>query len=113
MDLATVIIHVKALFNGYPELIFGFNVFLPKEYEIKHQKNPVDFMEAISFVNKIKVSFQLLSLGLHFHIHVSVYTHENLDNISLISLCVGAESIPTRRPHLQVIPGYPHHLPDA
>jgi paired amphipathic helix protein Sin3a len=52
-----VIIRVKTLFNGYPELILGFNAFLPKGHAIKLQegKKPVDFVEAINFVNKIKV----------------------------------------------------------
>jgi paired amphipathic helix protein Sin3a len=54
-----VIIRVKTLFNGYPELILGFNTFLPKGFAIRLQddkeKKPVDFVEAINFVNKIKV----------------------------------------------------------
>ncbi|KAM0834829.1 hypothetical protein ACQ4PT_063342 [Festuca glaucescens] len=63
IDTAGVIIRVKTLFNGYPELILGFNAFLPKGFEIKLQdldsdKKPVDFTEAISFVNKIKGRFQ-------------------------------------------------------
>ncbi|KAM3035162.1 hypothetical protein ACUV84_028961 [Puccinellia chinampoensis] len=63
IDTAGVIIRVEALFNGYPELIPGFNAFLPKGFAIKLQdldrdKKPVDFMEAISFVNKIKARFQ-------------------------------------------------------
>ena len=63
IDTAGVIIRVKTLFNGYPELILGFNAFLPKGFAIKLQdldsdKKPVDFMEAISFVNKIKARFQ-------------------------------------------------------
>lgn len=46
------------LFNGYRHLILGFNTFLPKGYEIKlttEVKKPIDFREAIVFVNKIKV----------------------------------------------------------
>ncbi|KAK1606413.1 hypothetical protein QYE76_030086 [Lolium multiflorum] len=63
IDTAGVIIRVKTLFNGYPELVLGFNTFLPKGYEIKLQdlhtdKKPVDFTEAIGFVNKIKARFQ-------------------------------------------------------
>jgi histone deacetylase complex regulatory component SIN3 len=57
IDTNGVIVRVKTLFNGYPELILGFNAFLPKGYAIKLQeeKKPVDFVEAINFVNKIKV----------------------------------------------------------
>jgi paired amphipathic helix protein Sin3a len=59
IDTNGVIIRVKTLFNGYPELILGFNTFLPKGFAIRLQddkeKKPVDFVEAINFVNKIKV----------------------------------------------------------
>uniref|UniRef100_A0A0E0H875 Histone deacetylase interacting domain-containing protein n=1 Tax=Oryza nivara TaxID=4536 RepID=A0A0E0H875_ORYNI len=61
IDTAGVIIRVKTLFNGHHELILGFNAFLPKGFAIKLQdleKKPVDFMEAINFVNKIKARFQ-------------------------------------------------------
>lgn len=55
-----VIARVKELFKGHRDLILGFNTFLPKGYEIilpedPPQKKPVEFEEAISFVNKIKV----------------------------------------------------------
>ncbi|XP_047053944.1 paired amphipathic helix protein Sin3-like 4 [Lolium rigidum] len=62
IDTNGVIIRVKTLFNGYPELILGFNTFLPKGFAIRLQddkeKKPVDFVEAINFVNKIKSRFQ-------------------------------------------------------
>ncbi|RCV16180.1 hypothetical protein SETIT_3G117100v2 [Setaria italica] len=61
IDTAGVIVRVKTLFHGYPDLILGFNAFLPKGYEIKHEdleKKPVDFAKAISFVNTIKSRFQ-------------------------------------------------------
>jgi histone deacetylase complex regulatory component SIN3 len=72
---------VKELFKGNRELILGFNTFLPKGFEITLRpeddqpaapKKPVEFEEAISFVNKIKVEdyiwcispfFLLLLLG--------------------------------------------------
>ena len=57
-----VVARVKELFKGHNYLIFGFNAFLPKEYEITldddeaaPQKMAIEFQEAISFVNKIKV----------------------------------------------------------
>lgn len=44
-------------------MILGFNAFLPQGYEITmpneeeiQQKKPVEFEEAMNFVNKIKVS---------------------------------------------------------
>ncbi|XWS34893.1 hypothetical protein CRYUN_Cryun21dG0076100 [Craigia yunnanensis] len=66
IDTAGVIARVKELFKGYRDLILGFNTFLPKGYEItlppedeQHpQKKPVEFEEAINFVNKIKTRFQ-------------------------------------------------------
>ncbi|KAK8655383.1 hypothetical protein V6N13_107963 [Hibiscus sabdariffa] len=66
IDTAGVIARVKELFKGYQDLILGFNTFLPKGYEITlplgdeqpPQKKPVEFEEAINFVNKIKTRFQ-------------------------------------------------------
>ncbi|XP_031274590.1 LOW QUALITY PROTEIN: paired amphipathic helix protein Sin3-like 2 [Pistacia vera] len=63
-DTAGVIARVKDLFKGHNNLIFGFNTFLPKGYEITLDeddappKKTVEFEEAISFVNKIKKRFQ-------------------------------------------------------
>ncbi|GKV22786.1 hypothetical protein SLEP1_g32612 [Rubroshorea leprosula] len=66
VDTAGVIARVKELFKGNQDLILGFNTFLPKGYEITlpfedeqpPQKKPVEFEEAINFVNKIKTRFQ-------------------------------------------------------
>lgn len=65
IDTAGVIGRVKDLFRGHNNLIFGFNTFLPKGYEITviedeeaPPKRTVEFDEAISFVNKIKKRFQ-------------------------------------------------------
>jgi paired amphipathic helix protein Sin3a len=81
VDTTGVILRVKELFKGNRELILGFNTFLPKGFEITLRpeddqpaapKKPVEFEEAISFVNKIKVEdyiwcispfFLLLLLG--------------------------------------------------
>lgn len=66
IDTAGVIGRVKELFKGHPNLILGFNTFLPKGYEITlteeeeaPPKRTVEFEEAISFVNKIKVVFDV------------------------------------------------------
>ena len=63
IDTTGVIARVKELFKGHSNLIFGFNTFLPKGYEITAideeeapPKRTVEFDEAISFVNKIKVT---------------------------------------------------------
>ncbi|KAF1875223.1 hypothetical protein Lal_00007839 [Lupinus albus] len=66
LDTTGVIARVKELFKGHRELILGFNTFLPKGYEITlplddeqpPQKKPVEFEEAINFVNRIKTRFQ-------------------------------------------------------
>ncbi|KAL7611565.1 hypothetical protein Lser_V15G07715 [Lactuca serriola] len=65
IDTTGVIARVKDLFRGHNNLIFGFNTFLPKGYEITvieedevPPKRTVEFEEAISFVNKIKKRFQ-------------------------------------------------------
>ena len=65
VDTAGVITRVKELFKGHRDLVLGFNTFLPKGYEITLPpegarppapvKKPVEFEEAINFVNKIKV----------------------------------------------------------
>nr|CAD1838271.1 unnamed protein product [Ananas comosus var. bracteatus] len=59
IDTNGVIMRVKELFKGHKNLILGFNTFLPKGYEIKlhEEKKPVEFEEAINFVNKIKNRF--------------------------------------------------------
>ena len=60
IDTAGVILRVKTLFHGHSDLILGFNAFLPKGYEIKHEdldRKPADFAMAISFVNRIKVPY--------------------------------------------------------
>ncbi|KAM0058174.1 putative transcription regulator Others family [Helianthus debilis subsp. tardiflorus] len=65
IDTTGVIARVKELFKGHNNLIFGFNTFLPKGYEITvidddepPPKKTVEFEEAISYVNKIKKRFQ-------------------------------------------------------
>lgn len=65
IDTTGVIGRVKDLFKGHRDLILGFNTFLPKGYEITLPsedeplpKKPVEFEEAINFVNKIKTRFQ-------------------------------------------------------
>ncbi|KAJ9563908.1 hypothetical protein OSB04_009068 [Centaurea solstitialis] len=65
IDTTGVVERVKELFKGNKRLILGFNTFLPKGYEIvlsdddePPAKKPVEFQEAIQFVNKIKMRFQ-------------------------------------------------------
>lgn len=72
IDTTGVIARVKELFKGHQALILGFNTFLPKGYEITIRegepygpdpaKKPVEFEEAIKFVNKIKVKLNSVEL---------------------------------------------------
>ncbi|KAL3647193.1 Paired amphipathic helix protein Sin3-like 3 [Castilleja foliolosa] len=63
IDTPGVVMRVKELFKGHRDLIMGFNVFLPKAYEISLPDEPLiprrmDHAEAIGFVMKIKTRFQ-------------------------------------------------------
>ncbi|KAL0421248.1 UNVERIFIED_CONTAM: Paired amphipathic helix protein Sin3-like 4 [Sesamum latifolium] len=78
IDTSGVILRVKELFKGNRDLILGFNTFLPKGYEITlppedepfQKKKPVEFEEAISFVNKIKMLYERMhSAKLHSSSH--------------------------------------------
>ncbi|XP_060193598.1 paired amphipathic helix protein Sin3-like 1 isoform X2 [Lycium barbarum] len=65
IDVGGVIARVKDLFKGYPNLILGFNTFLPNGYEITFNDDEeasltksVEFEQAVSLVNKIKKRFR-------------------------------------------------------
>ena len=87
-DTSGVIARVKELFKGHNNLIFGFNTFLPKGFEITLDeveeetppKKTVEFEEAISFVNKIKVCKKFLVSV--FFPSISVYLY-----LFVLSLC--------------------------
>lgn len=57
-----VINQVKTLFKGHPQLILGFNQFLPPGYKIEidepepvAEKPTIEFDYAVQYVKKIKV----------------------------------------------------------
>ncbi|KAF4360733.1 hypothetical protein F8388_016520 [Cannabis sativa] len=67
VDTEGLIERVKGLLEGHPDLILGFNTFLPKGYEITPPPLEVEdeddnvgvaIEESIKFVNKIKTRFQ-------------------------------------------------------
>ncbi|KAK0607135.1 hypothetical protein LWI29_009901 [Acer saccharum] len=88
VDIESLGIQIKNLFEGYPDLILGFNMFLPDGYKIsldddedgdddemtdtedepETETEPeteedeitksAQFLDAISFVNKVKIRFQ-------------------------------------------------------
>eukprot|EP00644_Phytophthora_capsici_P015543 jgi/Phyca11/127491/e_gw1.70.11.1 len=66
IDTPGVILRVSTLFRGYPNLILGFNTFLPPGYRIRpdtggnaarNSTNPVEFDHAIHYVTTIKQRF--------------------------------------------------------
>ena len=78
IDTPGVIDRVSHLFKGHPVLVSGFNTFLPAGYHIECSKEnsmkiitsnpysinearpPVEFNQAISYVNRIKVKNHIL-----------------------------------------------------
>ena len=58
IDTPGVIARVSCLFKGHPELIVGFNTFLPPGYKIEVQRNDAVSIRKINFL----FSFFLVSL---------------------------------------------------
>ncbi|XP_051122628.1 paired amphipathic helix protein Sin3-like 5 [Andrographis paniculata] len=116
LDTYGVIAKVKELFKGNRDLILGFNAFLPKGYEITLppedeflKKKPVEFDEAINFVNKIKARFQ----G-HDHIYKSFLEILNMyrrDNKSISEVYQEVEVL--FREHHDLLVEFTHFLPDG
>lgn len=117
IDTAGVIARVKDLFKGHRDLILGFNTFLPKGYEITLpledepplQKKPVEFEEAISFVNKIKMRFQGDD-----HVYKSFLDILNMyrkENKSITE--VYQEVAALFQDHSDLLMEFTHFLPDA
>ncbi|KAM7269592.1 hypothetical protein ACFE04_025089 [Oxalis oulophora] len=117
IDTAGVIARVKDLFKGHRDLILGFNTFLPKGYEITlapdeeqpPPKKPVEFEEAINFVNKIKTRFQGDD-----HVYKSFLDILNLyrkENKSITEVYQEVDALFQDHPDLLV--EFTHFLPDA
>ena len=95
INTSGVISRVKELFKGHRDLILGFNTFLPKGYEITLppedeliKKQPVEFDQAISYVNKIKVSDPMSVLWLiTFFFNLSWIDHFSEDSFEILLLC--------------------------
>lgn len=81
-NLVSGIEEVKELLKGHRDLIFGFNVFLPKGFEIKlpledeqpPQKKLDVFVEAKKFMHKIEVTTFHLRYFMRFFLHISEAT---------------------------------------
>ncbi|CAL9079689.1 unnamed protein product [Musa textilis] len=111
IDTNGVIMRVKELFKGHRDLILGFNTFLPKGYEIKlpEEKKPVEFEEAIVFVNKIKSRFQNDE-----HVYKSFLDILNMyrrENKSIRE--VYEEVAALFKNHQDLLEEFTHFLPDA
>ncbi|KAK4784384.1 hypothetical protein SAY86_018752 [Trapa natans] len=109
IDTLGVMTRVKKLFKGHRDLILGFNMFLPKGYEIKDppQKKAVEFGEAVCFVNKIKARF-------HGDPHVyksfvDILTKYRDENTSINK--VHQEVSVLFKDHADLLEGFTHFLP--
>ncbi|XP_012092008.1 paired amphipathic helix protein Sin3-like 4 isoform X2 [Jatropha curcas] len=120
IDTAGVIARVKELFKGHRDLILGFNTFLPKGYEItlpledeQHeqppQKKPVEFEEAINFVNKIKTRFSgENSVYKSFLDILNMYKNENKSITEVYQ-----EVASLFQDHNDLLMEFTHFLPDS
>ncbi|KNA15721.1 hypothetical protein SOVF_095600 isoform A [Spinacia oleracea] len=117
IDTTGVIARVKDLFKGHRNLILGFNTFLPKGYEITlppeddnpPAKKPVEFEEAISFVNKIKLRFHGDERVYKSFLDIlNMYRKEN-KTISEVYQEVAA----LFRDHRDLLEEFTHFLPDT
>ncbi|KAH9709201.1 HDAC interact domain-containing protein [Citrus sinensis] len=117
IDTAGVIARVKELFKGHRDLILGFNTFLPKGYEITlpledeqpPPKKPVEFEEAINFVNKIKTRFQGDD-----HVYKSFLDILNMyrkENKSITEVYQEVEAL--FQDHPDLLEEFTHFLPDS
>ncbi|XP_074569740.1 paired amphipathic helix protein Sin3-like 4 isoform X1 [Curcuma longa] len=111
IDTNGVIMRVKELFKGHRDLILGFNTFLPKGYEIKlpEEKKPVEFEEAIDFVNKIKSRFENDE-----HVYKSFLDILNMyrrDNKSIHEVYEEVAALFLN--HQDLLEEFTHFLPDA
>ncbi|GMP58130.1 hypothetical protein CsSME_00021912 [Camellia sinensis var. sinensis] len=116
-DTTGVIQRVKELFKGYRDLILGFNTFLPKGYEITLPpetepapvKKPVEFEEAINFVNKIKTRFQDDDIVYKSFLDIlNMYRKENKSITEVYQ-----EVATLFREHHDLLVEFTHFLPDA
>ncbi|RYR65005.1 hypothetical protein Ahy_A03g011006 isoform A [Arachis hypogaea] len=116
IDTAGVIARVKELFKGHRNLILGFNTFLPKGYEITlpledeqpQQKKPVEFVEAINFVGKIKSRFQGDDRVYKSFLDILNMYRKETKTISEVYLEVAA----LFRDHEDLLEEFTHFLPD-
>lgn len=61
IDTPGVINRVSQLFHGHPDLVLGFNAFLPPGYRIEVPKNGVAFLQS-PFSTQVRQSLHLTHL---------------------------------------------------
>jgi histone deacetylase complex regulatory component SIN3 len=92
IDMNGVIIRVKTLFNGYPELLLGFSTFLPMGFAIRLQEEAsllTDVTKKLSSISLGEASLlSSISLG-----EASLLT-DVTKKLSSISLGEAAEQVP-------------------
>ncbi|WOG82480.1 hypothetical protein DCAR_0101645 [Daucus carota subsp. sativus] len=112
IDTAGVIARVKVLFKGHTNLIFGFNTFLTRGYEItiiKEEDAPpkrsVEFEEAINFVTKIMMVIACTNLFLDI-LNMYRKEHKGIDEVYYEVATLFCD-------HPDLLDGFIRFLPDA
>jgi Paired amphipathic helix repeat len=75
VDASIAVAEVRELFEGNHDLIMGFNIFLPEEYQMD-KKMLLEYDRATDIMNSIKVSMNIINIynekkqdfDLHFQI---------------------------------------------
>ena len=126
IDTEGVIRRVKTIFAGHTDLILGFNQFLPKGHEIKvediereareaqankasGQKPQVEFVHAISYVNKIKSRFANDERVYKNFLEILNMYRKNLKTISQVY----EEVAQLFKSHADLLEEFTYFLPDS
>ena len=126
IDTEGVIKRVKKIFKGHRDLILGFNQFLPRGHEIRvediekeereeanrqaqGQKPQVEFVHAISYVNKIKTRFANDERVYKTFLEILNMYRKNLKSISQVY----EEVAQLFKSHNDLLEQFTYFLPDS
>jgi len=125
IDTEGVIKRVKTIFAGHTDLILGFNQFLPRGHEIKVEdiereareaqakasgvKPQVEFVHAISYVNKIKSRFASDERVYKNFLEILNMYRKNLKTISQVY----EEVAQLFKSHADLLEEFTYFLPDS
>lgn len=126
IDTEGVIKRVKKIFKGHRDLILGFNQFLPRGHEIRvediekeereeakrqaqGQKPQVEFVHAISYVNKIKTRFASDERVYKTFLEILNMYRKNLKSISQVY----EEVAQLFKSHNDLLEQFTYFLPDS